>query len=233
MDPEALRGADVVIGFPGPGLVGGIVVESLVEELRLVPVGCLGGTALPPQALVEAGRPYWPVLVFARPGFAVIKAEADLDGSAAHALGRAIAAMLKRSGVRTLTLVDGLPGVEPGDAGHVWSASSDEALRARYEEAGALVLEEGAFGGGAAATALWAAEVGLACGYLASPARMHLPDARSAALVLDVLARLYGLGIDGRGLEQKGEQLELAWGRLMDEAQAAVAQEPRDANMYS
>lgn len=230
VDPRRFEGADVVLAFPGAGLVGGIAVEELVETLGLRPVGSLGGTLLPAQLVVEGGRPYWPAVAFARPGLVAIHVQSELDDAGAHRFGRAFARAIAEAGARSLFVVDGIPGapIEMGDLldgglhegpASVFAATADPGLVERLEAAEVRRLDEGVFGGAAAATLLWAEAAGVPAALVATPARPNLPDVPAAAALVAAVSRLLDLGVDPDRLRARGDELERAWIRLVEDAQ--------------
>lgn len=243
MDPRHVRDADVVVGFPGPGLVGGIVIEELVETLALDQVGSIGGAVLPPHLVVEDGRPQWPVVCFAAPHILAVKVEVELGDAEAHAFARDLTRYLHDAGARSLTVVEGIAGapvevedllesgLPPMDTpAPVSGATSDQAMRERMEQAGIEPLDDGVFGGGAAATMLWAETVDLPSAIMGVSARPNLPDVRAAASLVAALARMLGVGVDVAGLRERGEELERAWMRILEDAHAG--RKPGDA-MFS
>lgn len=234
VDPRHVNGADVVVGFPGPGLVGGIVIEELVETLGLENAGSIGGSILPPHLVVEDGVPQWPVVCFRAPGILAVKVEVELGDGEAHAFARELTAFLRTAGARSVLVAEGVPGapVEVEDLLEtglppreedvpVCGATSDRALRERIEAAGMDPLDDGVFGGGAAATLLWAETAGLPAALVCVSARPNLPDVRAAASLVTALARMLGLGVDVEDLRERGEELERAWMRILEDAHAS------------
>lgn len=242
VDPRLVNGADVVVGFPGPGLVGGIVIEELVETLGLEHAGSMGGAVLPPHLIVEDGVPQWPVVCFAAPGILAVKVEVELGDAESHTFARALTEFLRTAGARSVLVAEGIPGapVEVEDlleAGFplqgdlpALGATTHRDLRARLEGAGIEPLDDGVFGGGAAATLLWAETTGLPSALVGVSARPNLPDVRAAASLVAALARMLGVGVDVTDLRERGEELERAWMRILEDANGE--RKPGDA-MFS
>lgn len=65
LEKRDLKGATVVDGFPGTGLIGTIVANFLIDNLNLDQIGVADSTYFPTVAVVRDGIPYNPVRIYA------------------------------------------------------------------------------------------------------------------------------------------------------------------------
>ena len=62
---EDLKGATVIDGFPGVGLVGSITANYLINTLKLEQIGVMRSRHFPPLTVVHRGVPMSPVRIYA------------------------------------------------------------------------------------------------------------------------------------------------------------------------
>ncbi len=65
LEKRDLKGATVVDGFPGTGLIGTIVANFLIDNLHLDQIGVAESTYFPTVTVVRDGVPYNPVRIYA------------------------------------------------------------------------------------------------------------------------------------------------------------------------
>jgi len=80
------RNPVILLGIPGPGLVGVIAVDYLIEKKDLAEAGTIEIPALPPIAVVKEGIVVSPLRLYAGDGIYVIKSDVPLLPSAFAAL---------------------------------------------------------------------------------------------------------------------------------------------------
>ena len=63
--PKDLKGSTFICGLPGVGLVGNIVANFLVNNLKLEQIGIIDGFAFPSISVVKDGIPNHPMRLYA------------------------------------------------------------------------------------------------------------------------------------------------------------------------
>ena len=64
LSDEKLKGAVLIDGFPGVGLVGTIVANFLINSLKLEQIGIIDSQKFPPISVVKDGMPHNPMRLY-------------------------------------------------------------------------------------------------------------------------------------------------------------------------
>lgn len=219
----------VVVGMPTLGLVGAIAAQHLVRTLAMRPAGRVVARDLPPVVRVRDGRSY-PILELfvadaeCKRGVAcsrllVLGAEVLPEDDLARTFAADLLAWAKAQHVPLVLVPDGMEHDETPEV-RVVGVGNAPAARAFLDAVEVAPLAEGMLGGISAAFLDEGERVGVPVVALLGETNPEVPDARAAAAVLQVLARvLPGLPIDTAPLLADAEAIEKALREVMERAQ--------------
>lgn len=198
-----LRGGTVIVGIPSVGIVGPIVASHLVGACGLDQVCALESDDFPPISMIYAGKPKHPVRIYALADrkVAVFLAEFDPPPELARPIAYTILDWAEQHGIARVIAAEGfeaLVEVEGGDdeeervafAPSVTGIASTDAGRAFLEKARVPAFGEGTVTGVAGVLLNEGRWRGRDVVALLAAARVDVPDAHAAAVILATLATL-------------------------------------------
>jgi uncharacterized protein len=228
-----LTGAKVVDGFPSVGLVSTIAANYLIDMLRLKQIGVIDGDHFPSLAVVHNGEPLAPARIYGgeRPVEGTSKKERIVvfvsEFQPAPALIRPIAeAMLnwaKKKGADYLISPEGLvlegPATED-DVVEVFGIGSTEKVQQLLKANKVPPFTRGIITGVSGILLTLGKRERFDVLSILAEAHANYPDARSAAVVIDTIAKLLGIKVDVAPLYREAEGFEKQIKQLQQQAQA-------------
>lgn len=220
-----IEGAHVVAAFPSVGLVATIGANFMVEQLGLQQVGVMDSPRFPTLSVVERGEPLNPVRIYAgtfdRDGkqqpLVVFLSEFQPHPELVRAVSEAIIDWAKANGAAAIVTPEGLllEGGESGDDVAIYAAASTPEMRQRLEDVGAPLFKEGIVAGVTGVLLNLGKRDRFPVVAVLSEARQGQPDARSAATVVDLLAKLTGATLDTGKLYDEAAKFEAQVDEMM------------------
>ena len=207
------KGAVIIQGFPGFGLVSTITTEFLIDHLKAVPIGRFSSDKIPAIAAIHKGDVIDPFGVFydEKENIIIIRAIASIDKLEKEIID-AIIKMKKDIGAKELISIEGISStkgtMKPKEM-ETFYFTSDKEKAKRFEKLGIKELEEGIIIG---ITALLLREA-KESSFIFSESYSEMPDSRAAAKVIAVLDKYLGLDVDFKPLLAKAEKFE---GKIKD-----------------
>ncbi|MFC1685914.1 proteasome assembly chaperone family protein [Nanoarchaeota archaeon] len=199
------KGAIIIEGFPGFGLVSTIATEYLIEHLDAKPIGRIKSEKISPIIALHKGEVLEPLGVFYAQkaniiivrGIAPIK---DIEWEVTKTLIK----FSKDIKAKEIISVEGISsdGKPPEPEAFYYSNAKNRAKK--FETAGLKKLDEGVIVGVTAGMLTSYPE--LTC--IFSEAYSNLPDSRAAAKTIEVLDQYLNLKIDYKPLLKKAETFE-------------------------
>lgn len=238
-----LRGALVILGAPGLGLVGSIASQYVIGHLEMPLVGAVHSARLPPAVQVVEGRPVPHVRVYAKEArgrfgvtterLVVIHTEAEIAPEWTTELAEAIVQWARASKCGTLAVVDGILVEGEGSEDVVLGvATSTEGLKA-LEQQKVPLLPAGTVGGIAGAVLQAAARHEVNAVALLAEAAPGYPDAAAAARLVEILDRMVpGIRIETAPLLKEAERIEIAVRKLKENVEAEASKRTETTSMY-
>ncbi|MGE0793450.1 MAG: proteasome assembly chaperone family protein [Candidatus Woesearchaeota archaeon] len=215
------KGAILITGFPGFGLVGNIVIESLMENMKFEVIGEFDMPEFPATVAIHKGKIVPPISI-------VYNKEKNL--LAIHSLVNVkgfewiiveeIAKVVKNLEIKEIISIEGVAG-PTNDKLYCFNSS-------KFEKLGAQVIEESVIMGVTAASLLKLKNV--SC--LFAPTQTDLPDSRAAAKVIEFLDKYLGLKIDPNKLLLQAEISEAKVKKLMQASEKADVDSKRKQLSY-
>jgi hypothetical protein len=210
----------VVVGFPGMALVGKTVASYIAEKLGAELIATIYGTKFSAHLIVEAegiGNLYNVSVYYAKVGslgvFIVTGSSQPMTDSDQHSLGYFIIKKLKKFNIDEIVAAAAYVSEMVIPNRKVYIVGSNADVVRKYASNGAVPLSEGVITGLNGVIVGWAKVLGIngACVLgetWRSIVELNYIDYTAAKLIIDVLNRVWGLGIDTSELEEKGREVE-------------------------
>lgn len=210
-DANLKRGATVIEGFPGFGLVGTIATEFLIDHLKTRVVGVFDHSELPATTAIHNGKVVQPMAIHYSDKhnlllFHTILSVKGHEWDAADEVAK-VAAKYKAKEIISL---EGVNAMVPGSETQVFSYGNK-----RFEELGAQAMKESIIMGVTAALLLKTKNT--SC--LFAETHSGLPDSKAAAAIITMLDKYLGLGIDAAPLLKQAEEFEQKLKTIMQQTQ--------------
>lgn len=210
----------VVVGTPTIGLVGAITANHLVLSLGMEPVGHVETASFAPVVLVKEGLSRSPVQVHVAPAeckvgvacsrIVVVSSELTPPDEVLQPFADALVSWAKARHAPMLLVPDGMEKDADARIDLAGVASDQEGL-AFLDAVGVPRLREGLVAGLSACLLIAGAREGLPVVALLGETEPEQPDARAAAAIVGVLAKvLPGLPLDTAPLLAQAEEIEKA-----------------------
>lgn len=236
-----LDGGTVVDGIPSVGLVSTIVANYLIDVMDLDHVGAFESVMFPPTSMVHDTLPKLPVRVYASEehNCAVVLAEFTPPAEQARPIAQAIIEFAQNNGCGRIISPEGIPytefdeTVEDADVREPRVFSVGSTANARLElgnleipqlasgmitGVGGVLLNEG----------MWRHVDVIA---ILAEAREKVPDARSAAKIIEVIDRFFPhIRVEAEPLYEQAEQIETRLKKARAQAQKGIP--PETPDMY-
>ncbi|MFW6040816.1 MAG: proteasome assembly chaperone family protein [Thermoplasmatota archaeon] len=206
----------LVAGFPGPGLIGGIASEQLINSLEMEQVASLECDQFPPTAVVFDGIPRRPVRFFYGKGFLLVKSDIVIPSELTIPLADKIVDWCLKRGVEDIIIFDGIPKREEKERTKVWGVLSSHAAESEAEKLNVEIIKKGAISGISSSLILRAHEKHLKAVGMFAEGNQNIPDPRAAATLLDKFANYKGLEINTHSLVESAEKLEEQYSKLVE-----------------
>jgi len=217
------------MGFPGSGLVGTIALQYLVDQLEFDLVGTMTSRYFPPLAMMNKGVINDPVRLYTKNNIAAIVADIPIHPMICYEISNGILDWLEPFKPKEVLTIAGIVTNEP-EKRVFGVATTPEALK-RIEEH-TLVLPIGSISG-IASSILTGCKIRGIPGYGLLGETVNAPDPRSSAATIEVLNKMYNLGLDVKPLLEQAEEIEQSMHKLSEEVQQSADTTPKkDLPMY-
>jgi len=227
--PLSSEGTAVLMGFPGSGLVGTIALQYMVDQLEFDLVGTMTSRYFPPLAMMNKGVINDPVRLYTKNNIAAIVADIPIHPMICYEISNGILDWLEPFKPKEVLTIAGIVTNEP-EKRVFGVATTPEALK-RIEEH-TLVLPIGSISG-IASSILTGCKIRGIPGYGLLGETVNAPDPRSSAATIEVLNKMYNLGLDVKPLLEQAEEIEQSMHKLSEEVQQSADTTPKkDLPMY-
>lgn len=227
--PLSSEGTAVLMGFPGSGLVGTIALQYMVDQLEFDLVGTMTSRYFPPLAMMNKGVINDPVRMYVKNDIAAIVADIPIHPMICYEISNGILDWLEPFKPKEVLTIAGIVTNEP-EKRVFGVATTPEALK-RIEEH-TLVLPIGSISG-IASSILTGCKIRGIPAYGLLGETVNAPDPRSSAATIEVLNKIYNLGLDVKPLLEQAEEIEQSMHKLSEEVQQSADTTPKkDLPMY-
>lgn len=240
-----VSGAKLVDGFPSVGLVSTIAANYLIDSLKLKQIGVMDNVNFPTLSVVHNGEPLSPVRLYGgeiavagdktrREKIVVFVSEFQPAAALVRPIAEAILQWAKAKKCSYVISPEGL--VLEGEAAEddrveVYGIGSTPRTNTVLREKGIPPFKEGIITGVSGVLLNVGKREQFDVVSILAEAHPNYPDARSAAVVIEVIARLLGLHINVEPLLREAEGFEQQIKKLQQKA-ASKERAPASPQMY-
>ena len=218
----------VLVGFPGSGLVGSIALQYLVDQLEFELIGTMTSKYFPPLAMMNKGVINDPVRIYAKNGIAAVVADIPIHPMICYEIANGFLDWLAPFKPKEVVTIAGIITNEPEK--RVFGVATTTEALPRIADL-TIILPVGSISGIASSILTECRIRGIpAYGLLGET--VNAPDPRSSAATIDVLNKMYNLGLDTRPLLDQAVEIEQSMGKLAEEVQSAEQAPKKDLPMY-
>lgn len=227
------KGAVIIEGFPGFGLVGTIAAEYLIDHLGAEQIGKIWSEKMPSIVAIHQGKVIEPLAIFydEKNNIILLRAVAPITGMEWE-LAEEISKFMKDIDAKEMIDIEGVSGSKESaikETPETFYYSTNDKNKKKFESIGLQPMQEGIVVGVTASllTKLKGASFVFAESY------SELPDSRAAAKIIEVIDKYLGLKIDYKPLLEKAEKFEeKIKGLLMKSAQISKEKEFKEKDNY-
>ena len=219
----------VLIGFPGSGLVGTIALQYMVDQLEFEQIGTMTSKFFPPLAMMNRGVINDPVRIYIKNDIAAIVADIPIHPMICYETARDIIDWLAPFRPKEVLTIAGIITNEPEK--RVFGVATTPEALVRIQDH-TLLLPIGSISGIASSLLTECKARGIpAYGLLGET--VNAPDPRSSAATIEVLNKMYSLGLDMQPLIDQAVEIEQSMQKISEEVQQSSEQSPKkDLIMY-
>jgi uncharacterized protein len=223
------KGAAVLMGFPGSGLVGTIALQYMVEQLEFELIGTMTSKFFPPLAMMNKGVINDPVRIYLKNDVAAIVADIPIHPMICYEIANGLLDWLALFKPKEVLTIAGIITNEPEK--RVFGVATTPEALPRIQDY-TQILPIGSISG-IASSILTECKIRGIPGYGLLGETVNAPDPRSSAATIEVLNKMYNLGLDVQPLIDQAVEIEQSMGKLAEEVQQSAEQSPKkDLPMY-
>jgi uncharacterized protein len=227
--PPPSEGAAVLMGFPGSGLVGTIALQYMVDQLEFEQVGTMTSRYFPPLAMMNKGVINDPVRLYMKNDITAIVADIPIHPMICYEISTGILDWLAPFKPKEVLTIAGIVTNE-SEKRVFGVATTAEALQRIQDHT--LVLPIGSISG-IASSILTGCKIRGIPGFGLLGETINAPDPRSSAATIEVLNKMYNLGLDVKPLLEQADEIEQSMHKISEEVQQSADTTPKkDLPMY-
>jgi uncharacterized protein len=227
--PPPGEGAAVLMGFPGSGLVGTIALQYMVDQLEFELVGTMTSRYFPPLAMMNKGVINDPVRMYMKNDITAIVADIPIHPMICYEISTGILDWLVPLKPKEVLTIAGI--VTNESEKRVFGVATTPEALVRIQDH-TIVLPIGSISG-IASSILTGCKIRNIPAYGLLGETVNAPDPRSSAATIEVLNKMYNLGLDVKPLLEQAEEIEQSMHRISEEVQQSADTTPKkDLPMY-
>jgi uncharacterized protein len=214
-----LKDPVLIAGFPGPGLVGSISVNYLIEKLQMKQIGCVESEFIIPGVIYYDGRLRHPFRLYSNQegSLCVLVCEAPILIRGISSVLNLVMKWCNNNNIQEVLVLGGFsrPGLDNSKREpYIFSSINEDSVQKTSFDRKIITtyLEPTTFIGGIPGGLLSSSLANnIPCTALFIPSRDDLPDAEGAAIIIDEINKITKdekLKVDTSQLRQEGENLK-------------------------
>jgi uncharacterized protein len=199
----------VIVGFAGAGLVGGIAVSHIIDQLEMKEIAHLRSQHMPPAVVFMDGKLRHPFRIHSNTegNLCVVVCEIPLRSYGIHPIASALLDWGEEKKVRELVVLDGVAVRGIPKKRRSFCVAEPEKLK-DCEEKGVKSAHAGIIHGIAGAILNECLTRKIMGAAFLVPAVAFMPDPEGAATLIDTLNRVYNLNVETKALLKKAEEIK-------------------------
>jgi uncharacterized protein len=198
-----------ILGFAGPGLVGGIAVTHVIDQLKMKEVAHVQSRFLPPAVVFMNGRLRHPFRIYSdqKGTLCAVVCEIPLYSEGLYPITSALLDWAEQKGVKELVILEGIALQNMPRERTTFCATEPEKLR-ECEKKGVAMHSAGIIYGIAGSILNECLTRKITGVVFLTPVAAFLPDIEGAAELVRTLDKAYGLKIDTKALTDSAEEIK-------------------------
>ncbi len=216
-EDEVPENATLIVGFPGVGMVGGMAADHLVGDFEMEQIGQIEISEIAPVAVVFNGRPRRPVRIFKGGKYLLVKSDVIVPKNCCPPLSKQLISWAKDNKIDKVVILDSIQSNKPPEEteDQVYGTISIHGLEEDLESIDMEILQRGVLSGPASMVSVECTERKVPAYGMYVKANPKVPDARSAAGLLEKLSRLLNEDINVEDLKDKAEDIEAKYEKMV------------------
>ncbi|MFW6117354.1 MAG: proteasome assembly chaperone family protein [Thermoproteota archaeon] len=199
----------VILGFAGSGLVGGIAVSHIIDQLDMQEIAHVKSMYMPPAVVFMEGKLRHPFRIYSdeEGKLAAVVCEVPLRSDGSYPIASALLDWIEEKDVRELVILEGAPVRGIPKKRKAFCAAEPEKTK-ECEEKGIEMTSAGVIRGIAGSIlneCLTRKITGIA---FLVPAVAFMPDPEGAATLIETLNQVYDMDLNTQGLLEKAEEIK-------------------------
>jgi uncharacterized protein len=199
----------VILGFAGPGLVGGIAVSHIIDQLKMKEIAHVRSRYIPPAIVFMDGKLRHAFRVYSdqKGELCAIVCEIPLRSDGAFPISSTLLEWVEEKGAKELVVLEGVPVQGYPKTRQSFCAAEMEKIK-ECEKKGVKKITAGIIQGIAGSIldeCLTRKITGVV--YLTHVVAF-MPDPEGAAVLIDTMNHVYGLGVDTKILTTRAEEIK-------------------------
>ena len=198
------KGAVIIEGFPGYGLVGTITTDFLIKHLKAKPIGSIRSNKLLPMVAVHNSEVVEPVGIYydEKSNIVIIHVLSGVHGLEWE-LSKKILKLAKIINAKEIISIEGVGSAEKVTKGFYYT--KDEKRKSQFERIGLEPLKEGLIMGVTGALLL-RSNASISCIFVGS--HIDIADNKASAKMIEILDSYLGLNVDYKPLLKQAKEFE-------------------------
>ncbi len=214
----------IIEGFPGVGLVGNIASQYIVNELKMDYLGAVESRFFPPLSVLLGGLAKMPVRIYEKAdlGIVMITSDVPIHPAACYDVAKGIISWIESVNAKEMICLAGISIIS--DQRRIFGAATTEEMLDRIHE-NLEALELGTISGISGSVMNECLVRGLPAMCILGEVHSMAPDPVTAVATVNMLNKLYNLGVDTTKLEERAQEIELQMQRLADQVKTAAPED--------
>ena len=199
------KGAVLIEGFPGFGLVSTIATEYLIDHLDAKLIGKISSEKMPAMVAIHKGQVIEPVGIFydEKNNIVIVRAIANISGMEWDITENLIK-LAEEIKAKEIISIEGISSDNKPPEPEAFFFTKNEERKKRFNALNIKELDEGIIVGVTSALLIKMPETT----FIFTEATSELPDSRAAAKVIEILDNYLKLKVDFKPLFKKAEDFE-------------------------
>jgi uncharacterized protein len=199
------KGAVLIEGFPGFGLVSTIATEYLIDHLEAKLIGKISSEKMPAMVAIHKGQVIEPVGIFydEKNNIVIVRAIANINGMEWEVTENLIK-LAEEIKAKEIISIEGISSDGKPPEPEAFFFTKNDERKQRFNALNIKELDEGIIVGVTSALLIKMPETT----FIFTEASSELPDSRAAAKVIEILDNYLKLKVDFKPLFKKAEDFE-------------------------
>lgn len=228
---KKIKNPNVIIGFPGFGLVGTITTEFLIDHLKTEQIGKMWFEEMAAIAAIHDSRLIYPISVHYNKDYNIamvhgVTPTVGMEWKITDLLMK----FIEMVDAKSIISIEGIGSLQPIENPKVHYFSTNRKHIDGLKNAGLEPLKEGIIMGVSGALLLKMEKRDLTC--IFAETQSNMPDSRAASSVISALDKLMGLKVDPKPLIEQALRFEEKLKKVMESGQQLSMEQKKKTLSY-